>query len=198
MSLNIAPSSVARLLKEETHAEHREAEQLLAPRLNEIKTQDDYASLLCLFYGFYHPLEQLIGSALDAELRQQLGSRRQSDLILLDLNSLQKPSGHIPLCTDLPDMYSSMSALGALYVLEGSTLGGQLIKRMLLKNTSAGLKEEQLHFFSGYREETGARWQAFLQLINQFSGEQKIIAEGARSTFHFFSKWILHSVYGKN
>jgi heme oxygenase len=197
MSLTIAPSSVARLLKEETHAEHRETEQLLAPRLHQIKTQDDYASLLYLFYGFYHPLEQLIESALDTELREQLGSRRQSALILLDLDSLERPSGHIPLCTQLPNISSRMSALGALYVLEGSTLGGQLIKRMLLQ-TSAGLKEEQLHFFSGYREETGRRWQAFQQLINQFSGEQKIIAEVARSTFHFFSKWILHSVYGKN
>jgi heme oxygenase len=198
MSLTIAPPSVAQLLKQETIVEHREAEQLLAPRLNDIKTRDDYASVLYLFYGFYFPLEQLIESNLDAELREQLGSRRQSGLILRDLASLDRPYSHIPICTNLPAVDSGASALGALYVLEGSTLGGQVIKRMLLQHTSAGLNEEHLQFFSGYREETGRRWQAFQQLINQYPGEQKEMAEGARSTFHFLSKWILHSVYGKN
>jgi heme oxygenase (biliverdin-IX-beta and delta-forming) len=46
---------VAQLLKGGTVCAHREAEEILAPRSAGINSYDDYATILRMFYGFFHP-----------------------------------------------------------------------------------------------------------------------------------------------
>jgi heme oxygenase len=53
-------------------------------------------------------------------------------------------------------------ALGMLYVLEGSTLGGRLILRTLARR---GIHDRRLAFLDPHGAETGARWRGFLAVL---------------------------------
>jgi heme oxygenase len=58
-------------------------------------------------------------------------------------------------------------ALGLLYVLEGATLGGQLLRRRL--GPALGLTEERgLAFFTAYGAEVGPMWRAFADALARF------------------------------
>ena len=52
--------SLAQLLKTETQVQHQIAEQLLYPKLEKIRTVEDYSMILKMFYGYYAPLESFI------------------------------------------------------------------------------------------------------------------------------------------
>jgi len=54
------------------------------------------------------------------------------------------------------------SALGMLYVLEGSTLGGRSIRRRV---EASGNDAPSLSFLDPYGEAAGARWRAFLAVL---------------------------------
>lgn len=74
-------------------------------------------------------------------------------------------------------------ALGMLYVLEGSTLGGRLILRML---AARGVEDPDLAFLDPYGAETGRRWRSFLLVLSREIDDEDEIAEacrGARSGF---------------
>jgi heme oxygenase len=200
MPLTIERSSVARKLKAQTHTLHQESEKLLIPKLQQIGSAKDYAAILKTFYGFYHPLEQILPGYITPAHLPDMDGRLKSHLVLKDLTALGReegqPSGQpIPLCTELPRVASLPEALGCLYVLEGSTLGGRVISKMLLQHKAAGLTQEHLHFFSGYGDETGAKWNAVLHLLEQFPGESSAVIQGANQTFLSFKNWILITLY---
>ncbi|MER3464226.1 MAG: hypothetical protein C4329_07220 [Chitinophagaceae bacterium] len=67
--------------------------------------------------------------------------RRKADAILLDLND----TVDLSLCTSLPQINSTAKTIGAMYVLEGSTLGGRGISKMLQRH--AFINPDNLHFF---------------------------------------------------
>jgi len=60
----------------------------------------------------------------------------------------------------LPEIKNTAQAFGALYVIEGSTLGGQIIKKMVQKQLCME-GNNGLSFFDGYREATSDMWQVF-------------------------------------
>jgi heme oxygenase len=71
-----------------------------------------------------------------------------------------------------------------LYVLEGSTLGGRIILRML---ASRGVQDPSLAFLDPYGAQTGARWRGFLAVLAREAddNEERIAqaCDGARSGF---------------
>jgi heme oxygenase (biliverdin-IX-beta and delta-forming) len=81
--------------------------------------------------------------------------------------------------------------LGCLYLLEGSTLGSQIISRRL---------EEQLQlsertgasFFNAYRGVTGARWMEFKKFVSASVNPEDTdnVVEAARETFMCFYEWL--------
>lgn len=76
-------------------------------------------------------------------------------------------------------------ALGILYVLEGSSLGG----RVILKNIEKQLgfnAERGAKYFSGYKENTGSLWKSFLSEMVQYEQDHdcsNAIIEGANFAF---------------
>jgi heme oxygenase (biliverdin-IX-beta and delta-forming) len=181
--------SVAAFIKEATQEAHSLTEQMLLPHLTGLHDRAGYARLLGMFYGFFHPLEQLILQHVTDALLPDIAERRNSGFILLDLQWLG--SKDLPaLATRLPQVDSVPRALGALYVLEGSTLGGRMIANMLRKNPALELGEEHLHFFNGYREQTGPKWMQFLSVLNAHEEHMELMAESARSSFDRLSDWI--------
>ncbi len=66
-------------------------------------------------------------------------------------------AGHRPL-PDFPAPTGQAEALGMLYVLEGSTLGGRFITGAL---AARGVIDPGLAFLDPYRDQTGVRWRSF-------------------------------------
>lgn len=121
-----------------------------------------------------------------------LPQRRKAAFILQDLTSVKEPADSLPQAADFPLLASEAAALGALYVLEGSTLGGRAITKMILKNLPC-LTLANLQFFNGYGENTGLMWTRFQQSLNTFAlnpeGEADMVA-AANETFLKFGWWI--------
>src|SRR5207245_815438 len=83
--------------------------------------------------------------------------RRRTGLFAADLETLG--SAPEPAAPVLARLAGTDQALGRLYVLEGSTLGGVFIDRNLAG--LPGLADVRLRAFSPYGVDTGARWHAF-------------------------------------
>ena len=81
--------------------------------------------------------------------------------------------------------------MGALYVTEGSTLGGQLISRHLAQRF--GWKNGEGHrFFSCYGAETGRMWASFREELTRLSepSPEDMIVDGARKMFRTLHNWL--------
>jgi heme oxygenase len=182
----LTTDTVSAVLKRATAIQHAAAEADLMPKLAGISSKEDYAALLKMYYGFYEPVQRLIAAqpVLDDMLQ-----RRSSEWILSDLRSLSVATDDIPLSGELPHIHDQATAFGALYVLEGSTLGGRMIKKMMLKNKPWPVPEASLRFFDGYGENTGHMWKVFQHKLNEQQNGEAISA-AANETFTLFRAWI--------
>ena len=94
--------------------------------------------------------------------------------------------------TDLPEITSNLQALGALYVMEGSTLGGKHISKMIANKLPA-LGNKGFTFFNRYNDKTESMWLCFKQSMNQQVADAaaaKEVIAAADATFGDFKKWI--------
>lgn len=187
MSLTINALPPAQEVKNATQTLHTEVEQILRPRLTSISTVNDYADILKMFYGFFQPLENSVQQRISSNDLPDIKERRKAAVILHDLKQLSQSTTNISLCSSLPFIANRAQAFGALYVMEGSTLGGKMIAKMLLKN--AVVPKEALNFFTCYKEETGRKWKGFLHALNQQQEVDEII-QTANDTFLHLKKWM--------
>ena len=79
-----------------------------------------------------------------------------------------------------------------MYVLEGSTLGGVHLTKMIAAKMN--LRETKgLEFFNGYGNGTMAKWEAFKTSVNGVGKDettQDKVIEAANNTFSKFKDWI--------
>lgn len=149
---------VAGQLRTATQVAHRNLEQvpLLARLLHDDLSAAEYRSILLAFYHFYEPLEPLISrftpypyhsrsQALVADLK-----KLNISIPRVDKNSLSAAM------QALPSARQALAAFATLYVIEGSTAGGQIISRRLTK-TQPNLPTE---FFSIWQRQPDT-WQAW-------------------------------------
>ncbi|TYZ06772.1 biliverdin-producing heme oxygenase [Hymenobacter lutimineralis] len=146
------------------------------------------AHFLRKIYGFLVPYEaQLRRQGLAFSAEWELPQRSRSPLILADLASL--PEGPLPpaLCPLMPPLSTRAELLGAMYVMEGSTLGGQVITRQLAQ---AGIPLQR--YFRGYGELTGPRWKTFCRLLTQEAAhvDQEQLVTSAAQTFQLLDAWL--------
>lgn len=183
-------------LRRQTRALHARAEQAVNLPLR-LQSLDTYQHLLGRFYGFYAPLEaqlELITAAGALGLDWQ--PRRKAPLLVQDLQALgttPEAIERLPWCAQLPIIDDAVAALGCLYVLEGATLGGQVIRRQVQQQL--GLDAENgCAFFAGYAADTGAKWSEFCTILADFhlrwpATDQQVIAAAAE-TFATLVCWI--------
>lgn len=90
--------------------------------------------------------------------------RRRADRIRADLRALGVAPTAPP---EPPPVSTAAQALGFLYVVEGSTLGGRLILREI---AARGADLTGLAFLDPYGARTGAAWRGFLDLLDREVG----------------------------
>jgi heme oxygenase len=182
-------------LRTHTASAHRELEEKV--RIEDAtRDRESYRQLLERFFGFHRPMDDRIAAAFaDVERDYDAGARRKSIWLMEDLGNLgvsKEQIAALEVCSTLPDTDSLARAYGCAYVLEGSTLGGRHISRMLDESpVAAGLPRR---FFESYGSAVGERWKEFCASLDRFAGENPgaspEIVGAAQSTFTCFRDWV--------
>ena len=151
----------------------------------------DYRLLLSRLFGFHKAFEAVLCERVDEDFRE----RARSHLIAADLQNLgldRRAISRIALCDALQAPTSKAEGLGALYVLEGSTLGGVQIARAL-QPIVPGSDGRGRRFFLGYGERHGAMWRAFVERLERLAADPDDAAaaeSAAVKTFEAFERWM--------
>jgi len=191
--MELAVLTVCKRLKSETLSAHQETEKALMSKLRNINSKRDYIALLKLFYGFYAPTDNLVRRYITPEILSDIDRRRPSDRIEDDLRALHD-TGLTPTSYFVPRITSLPQAFGAKYVIEGSTLGGQIIARMIANNPNIDGATNITNFFSGYGSESMQMWRTFQQKMEQIfqtTADQNAVIASADETFQKMRAWLL-------
>ncbi|QPN47089.1 biliverdin-producing heme oxygenase [Priestia aryabhattai] len=182
-----SPSPLLLALREGT----RDCHKSLEARLPFFAANFDaaaYSRLLQAYYGFHAPLEARLGD-------YQEPVRAKTPALTLDLQALHLSAADIdalPLCQALPAIKDEASALGVMYVMEGSTLGGQVLKKAMSERL--GLDPASgTGFLDVYGARTGNYWRSFLDRLGHAStapAAQAATVQAAIETFQCFERWL--------
>ncbi|HEX8429996.1 MAG TPA: biliverdin-producing heme oxygenase [Longimicrobium sp.] len=178
------------LLRARTSDAHERVENAL-PLMNPELDGATYARVIARFHAFHAALEPRLAAVPGVDgLGLDLDARRKIPLLERDLRVLGKAATEG--APAIPEVGSVAAALGCMYVLEGSTLGGRVISRHLatlgIDPGSGGA------YFSGYGERTGEMWRAFSDVIGSFAdenpGSTDEIVAAADATFTLLERWL--------
>ncbi len=180
-------------LRTATAVEHEQVESalgLMDPHLG----RDRLVEVLIRLHAFWTAAE----AGLDAWAHRSPADagvvdwsrRRRAHLFAADLRELgaAPPDDGGP---ELPAVEDTDQALGRLYVLEGSTLGGTFISRHLATLPALG-PDVRLGAFSPFGAETGAMWHAYRRVTRErvaAGGDADRVVAAARATFTALAAW---------
>ena len=154
-----------------------------------------YRCLLQAYYGFYAPMEAtlsdsaLIPDGFDSVLRVKTPTLL-NDLYAIGLDD--DAISALPRCIELPAFNTAAACLGALYVLEGATLGGQVLRREMARRLNINADNGGA-FLDVYGAETGRRWKDFLDYLGRLPLDARAkqhAVDAACSTFSCFEQWL--------
>lgn len=190
--MSTGADDVLTALRTATAADHDRVEaalDLLDPAL----TRERLVRVLHLLHGFWLAAEAGLD---DWAARQPADAvaldwarRRRAPLLAADLAGLGADPEHSAVPA-LPAVAGTEDALGRLYVLEGSTLGGTFIDRHLTGLPS--LTGARVRAFSPYGRETGAMWHAFRRAARDrvaAGADAGHMVAAARQTFAALAAW---------
>lgn len=186
------------LLKSETSTAHRQLER--NPCLSRLFQTDysigEYRDLIAKFYGFFSAIEPLIFDDLDPMNQPFVIHRRKTNLLAKDLSILDIDSVNssvIPQCKHIPVLNSFARKMGALYVLEGSTLGGRIISKKLIDHFGSAITPT-LNYYESYGARVIDEWLSFqFFMAERFDNKQIEIDQvisAAIETFSCLDRWL--------
>ena len=177
---------VSEYLKQNTAEFHDAAERLFNSEkiFNKTFTLDDYKKIIHTNYLMLLHSEDKIFSNLSDRFSEklQLRDRKKLPLIEKDIASLaltnQTASHEL-------EFANESEALGAMYVIEGSTLGGNVIAKQLSK--TEGFDNITFNFFGCYQENTGPMWKNFKEVLDTEVTEENYdeVLSGAKKLYTF-------------
>lgn len=173
-------------------AETREAHRRLEARLDLLRpppSRDRFLRLVTRFHGFHAVWEPAVapwcpireGHSRLPHIGRDLRALGLDDAAIASISPCE-PAATLALTQE--------GAVGSCYVVEGSTLGGQVIGRMLAG--APWVPAGGLATFTPYGPETGARWRAFGAWCEaQADGlDRSAVAVSARATFAMLEDWL--------
>jgi Heme oxygenase len=176
-------------LRQETEADHRAVEDAV-PLMHKGLDKAQYVQCLQKIYGVVAAWEERAAEIGPEWLQLTLLARQRKPLLERDLawfGVTEKENGR-PM---LPEMNNLPSLLGTMYVMEGSTLGGQIIARHV--ETALHLSEGHGNsYFRGHGSQTGPLWKEFCEMLKlRISDEQTgAVVISAKAMFNTFGRWM--------
>jgi heme oxygenase (biliverdin-IX-beta and delta-forming) len=177
------------LLREETRRDHEQVEDTM-PVMRTDLDRDLYAAVLTRLLGLVKAWEQAAQCSVPERWSRLVAERERTALLQQDLADLGKADVDVPR-PQLPDFPDAAEVMGAMYVMEGSRLGGQLIARHV--DSVLGLQDGRgSRYFRGFGDQTGARWREFAALLaNEIPDAQTAaVIRGAKKMFSAFGAWM--------
>ncbi len=181
-------------LKKNTASIHQQIEKdnLAKYILDHSISKEDYKKLLIQNFEFYHTIEQalnqqknFIHAGFHSFLTDKKTQSLKKDLVTLDtdidLDTFQKYSYQID---------SQNAAIGALYVSEGSALGGIVISKHLSSCPKLNTLKKH-HFFGNDVSVFLGQWKNFRQTVEEHfnhNGNKEEILQSAIKTFQLFGQ----------
>lgn len=183
-------------LKNLTRPMHERLER--SPRLARLLSPDlsrlEYCDVLERMLGYQDQAERAIGAHAD-RLPLDFDARRKTHLLAYDLERLgyaRRTIDELPRCPYTPPVTDIDSALGVLYVLEGATLGGRIIRRYL-ERTIRVTADSGAAYYAGYGANTGVMWKSMGTAIKDRAAEVGSITPivvSACATFTALNRWM--------
>lgn len=136
-----------------------------------IESKADYVRLLGMLWTFYAPLEARLDAiaGLSGAL-PDWPARHKAQLLAADLARLGAglPAPSSATSAALEGVGDVAAAFGALYVVEGATLGGAVVGPQI-RATLAGA-DDAFAFYDSYGKEIGPRWRGFVTALANEAG----------------------------
>lgn len=122
--------------------------------------------------------------AADPQLGHRLdwATRRKTDLLVRDLRALGR---RLPACVQPPALSGAAQVVGAMYVTEGSTLGGQVVNSLVRRRLGEDTPRSS---FTPYGTATKERWNEFRRAASDLVSDDQIddATHAAREIFELF------------
>jgi len=184
------PQAMLHALRDAT----RQAHQVLEDRLDLLSAAQSpmrLGQVLARFERFHRDWEPRIEALIGRPTL--LVPRRRLTLLQADLAALGVARDRDP-GPDLSWLDGPDAAWGSLYVLEGSTLGGQVIAKAL--TTESGRSASDLSYFISRGPRTAAFWRETTEAIEAYApvGDRDQILAGAVRTFEMLPGWLAPAV----
>lgn len=179
---------------------HRELEESVFARAlgRGLLRPDQYACLLAAMRPFHALVEQQIAASDDPRVATVRGVvEPRAPRLSADLDALARERGPLDLDAAARAWESVAGAmpaldgaflLGALYTLEGSALGGQVILPRL--RASLGVSDEALGYYIGHGADTRRRFGELAARLEQALAEPAAIEEAGRG-----ARWAFATVH---
>ena len=181
-------------LREQTAGNHAATEDTV-PLMSATLTRAEYVATLKRFLRVVSAWDRWVDAYAPQDLLPLLAGRRRATLLERDLEAMGVPAtaygDALPATlmdgSEVPGDPRSIF-LGRMYVMEGSTLGGQYIARHA-EETLGILSGEGNSYFRGYGEATGDRWREFRAVLQALpETETETVIASAKEMFTVFGK----------
>ena len=177
-------------LRAATYQSHQQLESRLALGSG-VWTTPRYCELLSAMLGIYRPLERQLTALNWHGSGIAIAERCKASWICADLAYFGYTTS-VPQCDFAPSAPTVEDGLGILYVLEGSTLGGQLILRELQPQLNIS-PEFGGRFFSSYGKQISSMWRQYIEALDRYATVPQAadtIERSAIDTFRAFDRWL--------
>lgn len=164
-----------RALREGTRAEHDRLDALFGRF--DLTDRGDYGAFLAAHAAALLPLEAALDAAGASRLFADWADRKRGGLLAADLAAL---GGAVPDAVPVPPLENDAAVAGAVYVVEGSRLGG----RILARGVTPGLPTRYLD-----PDQDGGGWGGLLARIDSLLYDEVGLSQAiatARATFASF------------
>ncbi len=163
-------SSLHALLRDATRESHHliDHHPLMAPLVRSDLSRAGYLRALRGLLWIHEALQEELAAAMSG-MADTFVLADRVDWLRNDLKALGATASFTSTRWQAPSLANAAELVGALYVVEGSTLGGQVIARRV--EASLGLEPATgLLFFNGWGSETVQHWQAFWRFADAACG----------------------------
>ncbi len=179
-----------KILKEKTQELHDQLENLMfvSEIMNKSLSLDQYKRNIVINYAVHKQWEYQLFETLSEEMQHKLDVdlRKKLPALEKDIKELNIEEGEVFYHSDAQPgiLKNDAFILGALYVLEGATLGGHVIAKNLSGNPNFTDQNVPLNYYSVYGENLMNNWKSFVEILDDVPEEEYHYAiEGAVMMF---------------